>query len=148
MSSRLHDLCPHFSLNPMVVYHKTYSLNVIITLKCSIHRECNIWHVKSWRFALEVEVVSPNCSVPHVNFVGFNIAYLGWFMQGRQGQIVPESPRPFHGPLHGLLLSKLTGPICTRLVGLWNRLVIPCLYDACVNMWNRADAHVASERTK
>ena len=30
-------------------------------------------------------------------------------MQGRQGQTVPESPRPFHGPWHGLLVSKLIG---------------------------------------
>ena len=26
-----------------------------------------------------------------------------------QGQIVPESPRPVHGPWHGLLVSKLIG---------------------------------------
>ena len=30
-------------------------------------------------------------------------------MQGRQGQRVPESPRPVHGPWHGLLASKLIG---------------------------------------
>ena len=30
-------------------------------------------------------------------------------MQGRQGQTVPESPRPVHGPWHGLLVSKLIG---------------------------------------
>ena len=28
-------------------------------------------------------------------------------MQGRQGQTVPESPRPVHGPWHSLLMSKL-----------------------------------------
>ena len=28
-------------------------------------------------------------------------------MQGRQGQTVPESPRPVHDPWHGLLMSKL-----------------------------------------
>ena len=30
-------------------------------------------------------------------------------MQGRQGHTVPESPRPDHGPWHGLLVSKLIG---------------------------------------
>ena len=30
-------------------------------------------------------------------------------MQGRQGQRVPESPRPVHGPWHGLLASKMIG---------------------------------------
>ena len=30
-------------------------------------------------------------------------------MQGRQGRTVPESPRPVHGPWHGLLVSKLIG---------------------------------------
>ena len=30
-------------------------------------------------------------------------------MQDRQGQTVPESPRPVHGPWHGLSASKVIG---------------------------------------
>ena len=40
-----------------------------------------------------------------------------------------ESPRlvhRVHGPWHGLLVSILIGPICTKLVRMWNRLRIPC----------------------
>ena len=43
-------------------------------------------------------------------------------MQGRQCQTVPESPRPIHGPWHGLLVSILIGLICTKVITMWNRL--------------------------
>ena len=76
--------------------------NVFVKRVCSIYGEYNIWHAKSWRFT--PGSCFPNCAVPRQEF---GLAYLGKFMQGRQGQTVPESPRPVHGPWHGLLMSKL-----------------------------------------
>ena len=61
-----------------------------------------------------------------------NFAYLGYFMQDRQGQTVPESPRPIHGRWHGLLVSILIGLICTKPCRMWNILGIPCPDDVCV----------------
>ena len=99
--------------------------NVFVILICSIYGENNIWHVKFWCFTLAVEVVSQTALYHAGSLVVSNFAYLGWFMQGRQGQTVPESPRAVHGPWHGLLLSKLIWLICTKLVRMWNRLGIP-----------------------
>ena len=52
-----------------------------------------------------------------------------------------------HGPCHGLLMSILKGPTCTKLVRMWNRLRIPrvtmwCFGAAsrCSLRYNSADA--------
>ena len=52
-----------------------------------------------------------------------------------------------HGPWHGLLVSIMIGPACTKLVRLWNRLCIPCVTTWCgagvyrpkiAQMWSQA----------
>ena len=50
--------------------------NVFIIRKCSINHENNIWHVKSWRFTLEV-VVSQTAAYHAGSWVVSNFAYLG-----------------------------------------------------------------------
>ena len=51
--------------------------NVLVLPVCSIYGENNIWHVKFWRFTLEVEVVFQTALYHTGSLVVSNFAYLG-----------------------------------------------------------------------
>ena len=55
MSARLDDI---FLLKSDGGTSQNMRFNVFVILVCSIYDENNLWHVKSWRFILTVEVVS------------------------------------------------------------------------------------------
>ena len=48
----------HISAEVQWWYTANIRFNVFVILVCSIYDENNIWHVKSWRFTLAIEVVS------------------------------------------------------------------------------------------
>ena len=51
--------------------------NAFVILVCCVYSENDIWHVKSWRFTLAVEVVSQTVLYHAGSLVVSNFAYLG-----------------------------------------------------------------------
>ena len=104
--------------------------NVFVILVCSIYDENNLWHVKSWRFILTVEVVSKTALPRRCLVVRLSRLIYADYMQDRQGQTKTGGVRQSRN-----LLDPFTARdtacrwanwyvICTKLVRMWNKLGI------------------------
>ena len=104
--------------------------NVFVILVCSIYDKNNLWHVKSWRFILTVEVVSKTALPRRCLVVCLSRLIYTDYMQDRQGQTKTGGVRqsrnlldPFTARDTACRWAKWS-VICTKLVRMWNKLGI------------------------